>query len=79
MMKPAQINFVKECLPAAVSAGSVFYLHPLVIKAPAVIVRGLGTSNLEKECRNDFGLTDYGCSNAYLYGGKTNVNGSCYP
>ena len=34
-MKPAQINFVKECLPAAVSAGAAFNLNPLVILAQA--------------------------------------------
>ena len=32
-MKPAQINFVKECLPAAVSAGAAFNLNPLAILA----------------------------------------------
>ena len=64
-MKPAQINFVKECLPAAVSAGAAFNLNPLV--------------NLAKECRNYFGLTAYGCSNAYWHGGKTPVKATSYP
>ena len=62
-MKPAQINFVKECLPAAVSAGAAFNLNPLVILAQAAFESGWGTSNLAKECRNYFGLTAYGCSN----------------
>lgn len=56
-MKPAQINFVKECLPAAVSAGAAFNLNPLVILAQAAFESGWGTSNLAKECRNYFGLT----------------------
>ena len=51
-MKPAQINFVKECLPAAVSAGAAFNLNPLVILAQAAFESGWGTSNLAKECRN---------------------------
>ena len=50
-MKPAQINFVKECLPAAVSAGAAFNLNPLVILAQAAFESGWGTSNLAKECR----------------------------
>ena len=40
---------------------------------------GWGTSNLAKECRNYFGLTAYGCSNAYWHGGKTTVKASSYP
>lgn len=32
-MKPAQISFVKECLPAALSAGTAFNMNPLVILA----------------------------------------------
>ena len=47
-MKPAQINFVKECLPAAVSAGAAFNLNPLVILAQAAFESGWGTSNLAK-------------------------------
>ena len=39
-MKPAQINFVKECLPAAVSAGAAFNLNPLVILAQAAFESG---------------------------------------
>ena len=78
-MKPAQINFVKECLPAAVSAGAAFNLNPLVILAQAAFESGWGTSNLAKECRNYFGLTAYGCSNAYWHGGKTTVKASSYP
>ena len=70
-MKPAQINFVKECLPAAVSAGAAFNLNPLVILAQAAFESGWGTSNLAKECRNYFGLT--------AYGGKTTVKASSYP
>ena len=42
-MKPAQINFVKECLPAAVSAGAAFNLNPLVILAQAAFESGWGT------------------------------------
>ena len=78
-MKPAQINFVKECLPAAVSAGAAFNLNPLVILAQAAFESGWGTSNLAKECRNYFGLTAYGCSNAYWHGGKTTVKATSYP
>ena len=53
-MKPAQINFVKECLPAAVSAGAAFNLNPLVILAQAAFESGWGTSNLAKECAKLF-------------------------
>ena len=51
-MKPAQISFVKECLPAALSAGAAFNLNPLAILAQAAFESGWGTSNLAKECRN---------------------------
>ena len=44
-MKPAQINFVKECLPAAVSAGAAFNLNPLVILAQAAFESGWGTQS----------------------------------
>ena len=77
-MKPAQISFVKECLPAALSAGAAFNLNPLAILAQAAFESGWGTSNLAKECRNYFGLTAYGCSNAYWHGGKTTVKTSSY-
>ena len=50
-MKPAQINFVKECLPAAVSAGAAFNLNPLAILAQAAFESGWGASNLAKESR----------------------------
>ena len=69
----------KECLPAAVSAGAAFNLNPLAILAQAAFESGWGTSNLAKECRNYFGLTAYGCSNAYWHGGKTTVKASSYP
>lgn len=41
-MKPAQISFVKECLPAALSAGTAFNMNPLVILAQAAFESGLG-------------------------------------
>lgn len=77
-MKPAQISFVKACLPAAVSAGAAFNLNPLVILAQAAFESGWGTSSLAKESHNYFGLTAYGCSNAYWHGGKTTVKGRSY-
>ena len=58
-MKPAQINFVKECLPVAVSAGAAFNLNPLAILAQAAFESGWGTSNLAKESRNYFGPVSY--------------------
>ena len=77
-MKPAQISFVKECLPAALSAGAAFNMNPLVILAQAAFESGWGTSDLAKGFRNYFGLTAYGCSNAYWHGGKTTVKASSY-
>ena len=77
-MKPAQISFVKECLPAALSAGTAFNMNPLVILAQAAFESGWGTSDLAKGFRNYFGLTAYGCSNAYWHGGKTTVKASAY-
>lgn len=47
-MKPAQINFVKECLPAAVSAGAAFNLNPLVILAQAAFESRLGNEQSGK-------------------------------
>lgn len=77
-MKPAQISFVKECLPAALSAGAAFNMNPLAILAQAALESGWGTSNLARESRNYFGMTAYGCSNAYWHGGKTTVKGRSY-
>ena len=77
-MKPAQISFVKECLPAALSAGAAFNMNPLVILAQAALESGWGMSDLARESRNFFGLTAYGCSNAYWHGGKTVLKTSAY-
>lgn len=77
-MKPAQISFVRACLPAALSAGAAFNMNPLVILAQAAFESGWGTSNLAQESRNYFGLTAYGCSNPYWHGGKTTVQGRSY-
>lgn len=77
-MKPAQISFVKECQPTALSAGAAFNMNPLVILAQAAFESGWGTSSLARESRNYFGLTAYGCSNAYWHGGKTTVKGPSY-
>ena len=77
-MKPAQISFVKECLPAALSAGAAFNMNPLVILAQAALESGWGMSDLARESRNFFGLTAYGCSNQYWHGGKTTVNTGSY-
>lgn len=77
-MKPVQISFVKECLPAALSAGAAFKMNPLVILAQAAMESGWGMSNLARDSRNYFGLIAYGCSNAYWHGGKTTVKTSSY-
>lgn len=77
-MKPAQISFVKEYLPAALSAGAAFNMNPLAILAQAALESGWGMSDLARESRNFFGLTAYGCSNAYWHGGKTVVKTSAY-
>lgn len=77
-MTAQQIRFVKESLPAAVSAGAAFNMNPLAILSQAAFESGWGTSNLATASRNFFGLTAYGCSNEYWHGGKTAVRTTGY-
>ncbi|MFV0585557.1 MAG: glucosaminidase domain-containing protein [Parabacteroides gordonii] len=77
-MTAQQIRFVKESLPAAVSAGAAFNMNPLAILSQAAFESGWGTSNLATAGRNFFGLTAYGCSNEYWHGGKTAVRTTGY-
>lgn len=77
-MTAQQIKFVKDSLQAAVSAGATFHMNPSVILAQAAFESGWGTSNLATGSNNFFGLTAYGCSNAYWHGGKTSVNTASY-
>ena len=71
-------NQLRKRMPTGSCVGTSFMI-PLVILAQAAFESGWGTSNLAKECRNYFGLTAYGCSNAYWHGGKTTVKASSYP
>ena len=77
-MTAQQIRFVKDSLPAAVSAGTAFNMNPLAILSQAAFESGWGTSNLATASRNFFGLTAYGCSNEYWHGGKTTVRTTGY-
>ena len=77
-MTAQQINFVKNSLQAAVSAGASFNMNPTVILAQAAFESGWGMSKLATGSNNYFGLTAYGCSNQYLHGGKTTVNTDSY-
>ena len=77
-MTAQQIRFVKDSLPAAVSAGAAFNMNPLAILSQAAFESGWGTSNLATASRNFFGLTAYGCSNEYWHGGKTAVRTTGY-
>lgn len=77
-MTAQQIRFVKDSLPAAVSAGATFNMNPLAILSQAAFESGWGTSNLATAGRNFFGLTAYGCSNEYWHGGKTTVRTTGY-
>lgn len=77
-MTAQQIHFVKGCLPAAIAAGAAFRMNPAVLLAQAAFESGWGTSTLARESYNFFGLTAYGCSNAYWHGGKTSVRASNY-
>ena len=77
-MTAQQIRFVKDSLPAAVSAGAAFNMNPLAILSQAAFESGWGTSNLATASRNFFGLTAYGCSNEYWHGGKTTVRTTGY-
>lgn len=72
-MTAQQISFVKDSLQAAVSAGAAFHMNPSVILAQAAFESGWGMSHLATGSNNFFGLTAYGCSNAYWHGGKTSV------
>lgn len=74
-MTAQQIRFVKDSLPAAVSAGASFNMNPTVILAQAAFESGWGTSRLSTEGMNFFGLTAYGCSNAYWHGGRMALSG----
>ena len=71
-------NQLRKRMPTG-SCVSRSRLQPLAILAQAAFESGWGASNLAKESRNYFGLTAYGCSNAYWHGGKTTVKASSYP
>ena len=77
-MTAQQINFVKNSLQAAVSAGASFNMNPTVILAQAAFESGWGTSHLATGSSNFFGLTAYGASNQYWHGGKTQVKTDSY-
>lgn len=77
-MTAQQINFVKNSLQAAVSAGASFNMNPTMILAQAAFESGWGMSKLATGSNNYFGLTAYGCSNQYWHGGKTTVNTGSY-
>lgn len=77
-MTAQQIHFVRTCLPAAIAAGAAFNMNPTVLLAQAAFESGWGTSRLAVESRNFFGLTAYGCSNAYWHGAKTEVRAHNY-
>ena len=75
-MKTEQIRFVKRYLGAALEAGCAFGMNPVVILAQAAFESGWGSSRLAREANNFFGLTAYGCSNAYWHGEKVSVKTS---
>ena len=77
-MTAQQINFVKNSLQAAVSAGASFNMNPTVILAQAAFESGWRMSKLATGSNIYFGLTAYGCSNQYWHGGKTTVNTDSY-
>lgn len=77
-MTAQQIRFTKDSLDAAVIAGIVFNMNPMVILAQAAFESGWGASNLATGSNNFFGLTAYGCSNEYWHGGKTHVEAAGY-
>lgn len=77
-MTAQQIRFVKDSLPAALSAGAAFNLNPVAILSQAAFESGWGTSNLAVKHNNFFGLTAYGTCNAYWHGGKVAVETSRY-
>ena len=77
-MTAQQISFVKASLPAAIAAGAAFNMNPSVILAQGAFESGWGTSDLASLARNFFGLTAYGCSNAYWHGQKYPVRTSRY-
>lgn len=77
-MTAQQIKFTKDFLDAAVFAGVVFNMNPMVILAQAAFESGWGASHLARKSNNLFGLTAYGCSNSYWHGGKTHVKAAGY-
>lgn len=77
-MTAQQINFVRNSLPAAVSAGAAFNMNPVAILSQAAFESGWGTSDLSRNSRNFFGLTAYGAANEYWHGGKTTIKTADY-
>ncbi len=75
-MTAQQISFVKASLPAAIAAGTAFNMNPSVILTQGAFESGWGTSELALRAHNFFGLTAYGCSNAYWHGQKYPVRTS---
>lgn len=77
-MTALQIHFVKTLLPAAIAAGAAFNMNPNILLAQAAFESGWATSNLSGKHCNYFGLTAYGCSNAYWHGKKVTVDTKSY-
>lgn len=77
-MTAIQIAFVKALLPFSIEAGAAFNMNPSILLAQAALESGWGESHLAREANNFFGLTGYGCSNAYWHGGKITVKAAHY-
>ena len=63
-----QTLFVGKLIAAAMQAGKVFNINPLVILAQASLESGWGTSPLSVKYNNYFGITATGKPNAYWKG-----------
>ncbi len=63
--------FVDKFLPLAQQVKALYSIHPVAVLAQCAVESGWGESSLCTHHNNYFGITGYGCSNAYWQGRKS--------
>ncbi|MDH6306471.1 flagellum-specific peptidoglycan hydrolase FlgJ [Parabacteroides sp. PF5-5] len=68
--------FVKKFLPLAQQVSDMYGIHPVAVLAQCAVESGWGESALAVRHHNYFGITGYGCTNAYWQGRKSEASRS---
>ncbi len=71
-----KIIFTERFLPYAEQVEAMYGVHPVAVLAQSAVESGWGESSLATRHHNYFGITGYGCSNAYWHGKKSEPSSS---